>query len=117
MVVVSLSPALEAIIDELRRNAISALAQSGILRCFGYAERGGDSGPCHRAPRQRHQRHVISVPLAYRFRPALLQRIFDWLSLADHDLQCENNHGDRKGPFVEAQIAQKIEQEGAREDN
>src|SRR5712672_1553743 len=69
------------------------------------------------APRQRQQRHVNPVPFAYRFRPPAHEGVFYRLGLADGNMQPEQDHSEGIGPFVEAQITQRIQQGCACEDN
>src|ERR1700730_11394331 len=69
------------------------------------------------APRQRQQRQVNLVPFAYRFGPPAHEGVFYRLGLADGDMQPEQDHGEGIGPFVKAQIPQRIEQHCACEDD
>src|ERR1700686_838732 len=50
------------------------------------------------APGQRQQRHVMAVPLANRLRALAHEGIFYRLSLADGDMQSEQDHGHWIGP-------------------
>src|SRR6185312_7223394 len=68
-------------------------------------------------PGQGHQRHVGGTPLADRFPARALEGVLDRLGLADRDMQTEQRGGDRERPFVEAQIAEPFEQDGASEDD
>src|SRR5450631_3734211 len=69
------------------------------------------------APWQRQQRHINPVPFAYRFRPPAHEGVFYRLGLADGDMQPEQDRGEGIGPFVKAQIPQRIEQDCACEDD
>src|SRR5205807_6607926 len=63
------------------------------------------------APGQRHQWHVVRIPFADRFRTGALERVFDRLGLAHRDMQAKQGHRDRIGPFREAQVAHRVEQD------
>src|SRR5882757_2986069 len=57
-----------------------------------------------RAPRQRHQRHVVRVPFADRFRTLALEGVFDRFGLADRYMQAKQHSRDGVRPSVKAQF-------------